>query len=200
MRGAAIVGDEASIGSRRMWRPVMSRVEAEAWGAGSAYPAALYHATTVASAEAISREGFVARYVRFGRVWGNGVYATPDPAVAAYYEQFFTGASRTLELRARVGGVLTVFIDPRSWEPQLEQALAQIPGGMTRYQEIGIELLAAQPNVDPRPEAFTRLVHDAGYDALEIVEPRPTPAVGGIQVVVFGPRERLVVVDEPHRG
>ena len=87
---------------------------------------------------------------------------TPNLAVAACYEQFFTAASQTSELRVIVDRVLTVHIDPTIGVPPLEQALAQIPGGMTRYQEIGFALLAAQPDVDPRSEAFTRLVRGAG--------------------------------------
>src|SRR3712207_3320605 len=72
---------------RSSWRPALTRTESAAWGAGSAYQAAVYHVTTVAAASAIRCEGFDLSRRAGGRAWGNGVYATPDPTALERYRR-----------------------------------------------------------------------------------------------------------------
>jgi len=177
------------------WRPTLSRAAAEAWGAHSVYPEPVYHATTADTAAIIRQEGFNLDRQRFGRFWGNGVYGTTDSAIAARYAAALGSGAQVLELRLNVRRVLSVHLSQRHPASAIEQVLAPIPNGFARYVEIGEALRTGRSAVDPRAEALTRLMREAGYDVLEIVEPGFTPAVGGAQVVIFDPR-MVVVIDE----
>lgn len=157
--------------------------------AGSAYQAAVYHVTSIAAANAIRREGFDLSRRAGGRVGGDGVYATPDPAILERYRLQLGGQGVALELRVDVRRVLSVRLSPTSRRPPLAQVLAQIPGGLARFVDAG--LLAPD-----RAAALTDVVVGLGYDALEIVEDRFSAVVGGHQLVVFDPRRVVVVPDE----
>jgi hypothetical protein len=187
-------------GSRRderpPWKPTMTRAEAERWTAASAFPAPLYHVTSAQAAEAIMQTGFSLQRIRFGRFYGNGIYTTPNPDVAAYYAGFHLAPPSTLELRADVNRVLRVQVDPSDPTPAFEQIIEQIPGGMDRYASMELDPDEIPPDGNVRPVVVTRMVIEAGYDALEIVEPKPTPAVGGHQLIVFGSHEKVVVVTD----
>lgn len=160
-----------------------------AWSAGSAYPAAVYHATTVDAAAAIRRRGFDLNRRAGGRAWGNGVYGTPDRSILARYRRQLGTQGIVLELRVAVRRVLTVGLSPVSRRSPLEQMLGQLPEGLARFIDAGLK-------APDRATALTSVVVGLGYDALEIVEDRFTSAVGGHQIVVYDPRRVVVVTDE----
>ena len=95
-------------GRRPSWRPAMPRREAERWNAGSAVPGPVYHATSLASAQIIRRDGFDLDYRVLGRTWGNGVYTTPDRGVAEFYARLHEPDAVILELRIRVARPMQV--------------------------------------------------------------------------------------------
>jgi hypothetical protein len=172
----------------------MTRAEADAWAAGSAYVTPVYHATSQDAAARIRQEGFDLSLRRFGRVWGNGIYATPDPNVASVYASLYGTDAVRLELRVNVSLVLSVRLVQTSAPDALRQVLTAIPDGFARYMDRSIDLSRRSPGTYVRPEALTRTIVEAGYDALEIVDVGITPAVGGSQLVVYDPR-KVVVVD-----
>lgn len=182
--------------ARQPWKPTMTRAEADAWARGSAYPATVYHATTASAATVIRRLGFDLGRLRFGRVWGHGIYATPDRAIAARYAALIVSGAETLALRVNVRRVLSTNIDPQGLADAREQVLRLIPEGFRRYVEIGRALLLAGTAEDVRSAAFTRVLQEAGYDMLDLTEPVLSPIVGGTQVVIFDAR-RVVVI---HNG
>lgn len=75
----------------------MTRAEAEAWAGASAYVARIYHATSQDAAATIRQEVFDLTVRRFGRVWGNGIYATPEPGIASLYAGLYGSDAVVLE-------------------------------------------------------------------------------------------------------
>lgn len=171
----------------------MARIDAEAWAADSAYPGPIYHATSRTAAVAIRAVGFDLSRKRFGRMWGNGVYATPDLGASAAYADLFGADAEVVELRANARGVLRVPLASGRGDDALGQILRAIPDGYARFVEATVTLGRALPGTSSRAEALTRTIVAAGYDALEIVETGLT-AVGGAQIVVYD-RRKVVVVD-----
>jgi hypothetical protein len=178
-----------------MWKPAMTRVEADAWAAGSSYVKPIFHATSRDAAASIRRDGFDLSHRRFGRVWGNGIYATPEPRVASIYAGLHGADAATLELRVNLSRVLSVRLVQAGGVDALRQVLTAIPGGYARFVDLTIELSRMEPGSYARPEALTRTIVQAGYDALEIVEVGFTTVAGGTQLVVYDP-QRVVVVDD----
>ena len=172
----------------------MTRAEADAWATGSASPSTVYHATSRDAAASIRRSGFDLSRRRFGRVWGNGIYTTPDPTVASLYAGLYGADGVELALRVRVRRVLRIHLAKQGGLDGAGQVLAAIPDGYARFVQWTIELSRPEPAAFVRPEALTRTIVQAGYDALEIFELGFSPAAGGTQLVVYDPR-RVVVVD-----
>jgi hypothetical protein len=168
----------------------MTRAEADAWVADSVYPTSVFHVTTIEAAITIRRRGFDLSRRSDGRAWGDGVYAALDQGTLGHYLRQLGARGVALELRVNVRRVLSLHILNSSRRLPLLQALAQIPDGLARFIDAGLQA----PN---RATAFTHVVTEAGYDALEIWEDRFTPEVGGNQLVVFDPR-RVVVCDGAH--
>jgi hypothetical protein len=173
------------------WKPFMTRTEAERWAAETAYPTVVYHVTTRGAAAAIRREGFDLGQRAGGRAWGNGVYAAIDAATRDHYLAQLGRHGVALELRIRVGRVLSIRIDPLACLSPQHQLLVAIPGGLGRFIELGLVM----PN---RETVLTRVISEAGYDALEIRESRFTLTVGGNQIIVFDTRSIAVIDDEHH--
>lgn len=73
----------------------------------------------------------------------------------------------------------------------MEQVLARHPDGLAR-------LIDARLKAPDYPSAVTLALTELGYDALEIHEDSFTPQVGGNQIVVFAPKQ-VVVIDEASR-
>ena len=178
----------------------MSRAEASVWSAVSVRITPYFHVTSVDAASRIRREGFqlddpTLTLRGFGRFWGVGVYATPDPDVAARYVSFRGADNYVLELRVDVRRVLTVRLSRPIVSHAMELIFDQVPNGLARYLKIGRAIKSERPEADIRAEALTRLLRETGYDCLEIVELGFTPTIGGLQVVVFDPRN-VVIVDD----
>jgi hypothetical protein len=169
------------------WKPGMSRAEADAWAAGSVYARPVVHVTTFEAAASIQSTGFSLSHRSGGRVWGDGVYAAIDQGTMETYLRLLGDSGCAIELRVNVRRVLSVRISPRIRRPALEQVLAVIPDGLRQF-------IDARFSAADRAEAFTRVVTGAGYDALEILEDRFTPVVGGSQLVVYDPRRIVVVI------
>ena len=181
-------------GQRPAWRPSMPRAEAERWAAGSAISEALYHVTHRQAAARIRREGFDLTRRTIGRAWGNGIYATPDRQVLATYAQVYGNAAEVIELRVQVHQPLRVQPVVSDRIDMLRQALLLLPGANARFIDLTIELSRSLPAPLVAPEAFSRVLREAGYDALEVVEIGVSATVGGSQVVVYDPLN-VVVVD-----
>lgn len=167
----------------------MTAEEAEEWAADSAYPAIVYHVTTTEAAAAIRQHGFDLRRRAGGRAWGNGVYAATDQATRDYYLTQLGHYGVVLSLRIRVRRLLSIHINPRARISPHRQLLAAIPGGVGRFIELGLSL-------PDREAVLTRVVVEAGYDAVEIRERRFTLVVGSNQLVAFDARSIVVVDDE----
>jgi hypothetical protein len=167
----------------------MTRAEAEAWCAGTVYPRPIFHVTSIAAAARIRQAGFDLSYRAGGRIWGNGVYAAIDRATEHHYLQLLGEDGTSLELRVSVRKVLHVRLSTQASAHPLLQFLAHLPAGLRRY-------LDAMMLLRDQPAALTRILTEEGYDALEIVADRFTPAIGGNQLVVFEPRAIVVVNDE----
>lgn len=164
----------------------MGREEAEQWAEGSAFPAPIYHVTSDVAAASIMENGFDLGRRAGGRAWGDGIYAaTDDPTRRAYLNQLGVRGV-ALELRAHVHAVLTVEIVVRSRIQPFWQLIAAVPDGTVRF-------LDARGRGDDVPGALKRIITNARYDALEIVEGTFTWQIGGNQLIVFDPR-RIVVV------
>lgn len=155
--------------------------------------APVYHATSRDAAATIRQEGFDLAHRRFGRVWGNGVYATSERSVSSAYAGLYGTDGVELELRIGVSRVARVQLTRAGGRDAVGQVLPAIPDGYARFVELSIELSRLNPGFYVRPEALTRTIVEAGYDALEIVEVGFTPAIGGTQIVVYDPRKVVVV-------
>ena len=172
----------------------MSRADAERWARRSAYTAPLYHATSSDSAAAIRGTGFDLTIRRFGRYFGDGVYATPDLEIAQLYGALHGERTAILELRVNVRRMLQVSLVTSSRVGVVEQVVASVPDGFARFVDALRDLSVLMPNAYLRPAALTRVLVDSGYDALEVAESGFTPGVGGTQVIIYDPR-RVVVVE-----
>jgi hypothetical protein len=168
---------------------LLGRREAAAWVADSVYRQAVYHVTTHEAALAIRRGGFDLGRRAGGRAWGNGVYGTPDQETIELDHRQLGEVGVVLELRVNIRRLLAVRLSRLSRRPPLEQLLAQVPDGLARFVDAGL-------TAPDRATALTTVVVGAGYDALEIVEERFTPIVGGSQLVVYDPRRVVVVTDD----
>jgi hypothetical protein len=171
----------------------MPRTAADRWARGSTFAGALYHATYESAAFHIRREGFDLARRSLGRAWGNGVYCSPDPQVAAYYARVYGSAATILELRVRIRSMLhlePLFSDRLDL---IRQALVLIPGAYPRFVELSIELSRILPSALVSAEAFSKVLVETGYDALEVVEVGISSLIGGTQIVVYDPR-RIVVI------
>jgi hypothetical protein len=124
---------------------------------------------------------------RFGRVWGDGVYATWDQVVLAAYLRLHGAQADALELVVNVSRVLTANVDSSRPDSPLFQILRRVPDGMAAF------VLASVRGRGPH-EAFLEVLINEGYDALEVNERGFSPRVGGSPLVIFDPR-RVVVVD-----
>lgn len=184
---SGVAGEEGPTEQRPDWKPVMTRAEAARWAAGSAYPATVYHVTTVEAAASIRVRGFDLGRRAGGRAWGNGVYAAIDAGTRDRYLSQLGHHGVALVLRVRVARVLSVRIASTRLSPQ-RQLLAAIPGGVGRFIELGLVL-------PDRETVLTRVIREAGYHAVEIRERGFSLPVGGNQLVVFD-AERVVIIDD----
>lgn len=218
------------------WRPSMSREEAELWARESAIQHDVYHVTDAENVTSLKRNGFDLNRSRFGRVWGNGVYVTPDENTAAMYENWAGGPARTLAIRldvrkplmvdvsrvreaddmhkyilkrveSRNPGIWKTYVrhvedfEKRYWEAVTEgQALAdQAPP--SRKRKVFIDFMQQAiadgriPTGSPSAAALNQTLQDYGYDSLHITETPITGRVGGNQIVIFDPKQ-VVIIDE----
>jgi hypothetical protein len=100
-----------------------------------------------------------------------------------------------LELRARLRNVLAINAMPDELRERFrERILLLLPDG---FQQWVTELMALRPlyGRDASSIAFGRVLSGAGYDGLAIFEERASPAIGGTQLVIFDPRN-VVVIDD----
>jgi hypothetical protein len=121
------------------WKPSMTRAEAERWAADSALKQPYYHMTDGVNVPSLVEQGFNLQYRSFGRVWGDGVYASnSDEALSIYTRE----GSEQLTLRVNAQNVYhydvskaSIGADPMS----IEAIAAQHPQGsrlLNIYQEL----------------------------------------------------------------
>ena len=93
------------------WKPSMTSSEATHWAADSVIQQTLYHGTTPQASKGITQNGFDLTRSRYGRLHGNGVYLTENPATLAMYEQ---GAKMKIKVKLKKPVELDdLWIDPR---------------------------------------------------------------------------------------
>ena len=178
----------------------MSRTEADAWAAGSAFTEPVFHVTASVSAAAIRRVGFDLGYLQFGRAFGDGVYMTPSSLVASRYERMFRNsgvAAEILELRIDLRHLLTVHQPSGSGTDVVTRILNAIPAGLSRYVEQIVRLTPTGLDAVAQARALSLVVSAAGYDALHVIDEGFTPRIGGTQIVVWDPKRIVVIHEEP---
>ena len=116
----------------------MARSEADQWAKDSAFRDDVYHVTDAQNVTSLKQSGFDLTRARFGRVWGNGVYVTPDDATADMYESWAGGPTGRLTIRLDVRRPLTVDVSrlrssDDGHEFILRRAEAQNPGILAKY-------------------------------------------------------------------
>jgi hypothetical protein len=110
------------------WKPVMSKEEAEAWASQGIETRRFFHGTGEAGRTGIRQSGFNVESTRFGRMWGNGVYASPNYTVAADYAA--SAGGHILELRIKANRIFKVDADVIGKPTTREQWLSQhLPNG-----------------------------------------------------------------------
>jgi SPP1 gp7 family putative phage head morphogenesis protein len=170
------------------WQPSMSREQAERWVSNSAYKDDVYHVTKgVANERSIAANGFDLSKRNFGRMWGDGVYVGTDDETAELYRSWTGPGARKLTIKTNVENPFRFVIS----NPQLDDV-------DIISQALNIPRREAQSmwesRIGSKSEELTRLLSNAGYDALEIVESFES-AAGGNQIVIFDPRKVTVISD-----
>jgi len=158
-------------GSRIAWSPSMTREQADAWAAQSAYRDPVFHGTVSNEASAGIREsGFDLSRVTNGRAYGDGVYTAVNREEAALY----ANDDNLLEIRVNVRNVKIANwnewadIYKEAAELDLETALS-----------MGIEPGEAMPGT------ITKHLISQGYDALLFT--------GQEYLIVFDPKNVVVI-------
>ena len=191
--------DDVLAGGRPAWRPAMPRAEAARWVLGSIYRPSVFHATSREAAEAIRREGFDLRRRTFGRIWGIGVYATPERTVAEAYRAAVSGGDPVIvELAIRVRRILAVEAQPGDKRPDfLNRILDSMEDGRNRwFHEMVNQRLRGE--TEAAAVALRLAVQAAGYDALEVRELEMSAEIGGTQLVIYEPSNVVVIEDDEH--
>jgi hypothetical protein len=127
--------DEPRHGEEPIWKPDMTRAEADRWTAGSDYPSPVYHVTTVEAAASIRRHGFQLGRRSGGRAWGDGIYAAVDDATRRFYLDQLGARGVALELRVRVKRVLRLRINQSVHTQPFWQLMLAVLDGMARFLE-----------------------------------------------------------------
>lgn len=199
------------------WKPSMSADEAKDWAKGSAIEEPLMHVTSKEGAEGISKEGFDLSRKQFGKVWGEGVYATGDEDTAKIYSDQMASGGTVLHLHVKVQKPLRIKLSGK--DSFYDEAAAHLPGGVSgfnqeveransEHQDIKNEAGRLYPTdagkqmqhvIDKGGDkyaeavALQRMAEKAGHDAFIIEEAAgATKGAGGNQVVVFNPKNVVV--------
>jgi SPP1 gp7 family putative phage head morphogenesis protein len=131
------------------WRANMSRAEANQWAMQGDLTRPLYHVSSKAGAEGITREGFDLSRSQWGRVWGNGAYMSDTSASELMYSAAFSDPTK-IELRVFSRKTLRVDISGESgWGP--ERILRDVdPQAIFTYQRYQNELDIANDAIIPK--------------------------------------------------
>lgn len=92
------------------WKPSMTRDEAEAFIKDSVYQDSVWHGTSSYNVDSILADGFKLDRQSWGRIWGDGVYATPDKNLARQYAKGF--GNKSLEIKVNIERPLRISVDP----------------------------------------------------------------------------------------
>lgn len=82
----------------KVWKPTMTRAEADLWAGQGDLTRPLFHVTSPEGANGITANGFDLSRTKWGRVWGNGAYMSDSAASEAMYSSAFTNPTK-IELR-----------------------------------------------------------------------------------------------------
>lgn len=206
--------------SRPDWKPSMTRGEAEQWRAGNvlvgmdAGTDEFYHGTSDQAKKSIEEGGFDLSEVAFGRLWGDGVYLTPEFNEAHHYarenpmndysgKETFQSGVVTVFPRVTNPAVLDMTSD--RWKTSWEEAhadedspFASWRGTVISFFDLWDEFEAASASDGiERSGSFmqwvTRVLKERGHDALVINGADSVNGRTNSMAVIFDPKDVVAI-------
>lgn len=199
------------------WKPVMTSAEADDWAGSSVYSEVAYHITSQQNVASLEQFGFDLHRVKFGRVWGNGVYAAIDNRTAQLYLTWQGYDATILELRLNLQRIFTYDASQTGTRGMPYVIANQLSQGTIRYNELLMQINQRNSELRQRSlalpvtarkefllqkgyesfaeaAALSLLLQEHSYDALLITDRADlTTAVGGNQIVVFNPQNVVII-------
>jgi hypothetical protein len=197
------------------WKPSMSRSDAEAWAANSVVKDDTFHVTSSRGVASLTENGFDLSRNSFGRAWGDGVYVGTNQDTANLYVKRYTEdrdvAATVLPIKLNVRNPLIVRADElndavgSTWygsNTPYASMVRKITGVSTNDEAMDLIMAAGeqvsgvpfQKNMNKNVSAgLSKILQDNGHDALWIRVDEVEFYTGGDQIVIFDPRNVVIV-------